>query len=106
MSSKTFTRKKNHADQAADGTRTRTLRNPGECTDQLCYHGYDGRVEIFLVLSCKAAPSPRIVGPCIPLSLRIWIRIDGNKGHIIFHCTSTFSETKLLFRRRYWGIFI
>ncbi|RVE41341.1 hypothetical protein evm_014011 [Chilo suppressalis] len=29
-----------------------------------------------------------------------------NKGHIIFHCTSTFSETKPLFRRRYWGIFI
>ncbi|RVE43465.1 hypothetical protein evm_011882 [Chilo suppressalis] len=54
--------KKIHADQAADGTRTRTLRNPGECTDQLCYHGPDGRVEIFLALSCKAAPSLRIVG--------------------------------------------
>ncbi|RVE54552.1 hypothetical protein evm_000673 [Chilo suppressalis] len=47
--------------QASDGTRTRILRNPGECTDQLCYHGPDGRVEIFLALSCKAAPSLRIV---------------------------------------------
>ncbi|RVE44004.1 hypothetical protein evm_011359 [Chilo suppressalis] len=32
-------KKKFHADQAADGSRTRTLRNPGECTDQLCYRG-------------------------------------------------------------------
>ncbi|RVE48561.1 hypothetical protein evm_006750 [Chilo suppressalis] len=50
-----------HADQAADGTRTRTLCYPGERTDQLCYRGPDGRVEIFLALSCKAAPSLRIV---------------------------------------------
>ncbi|RVE51442.1 hypothetical protein evm_003843 [Chilo suppressalis] len=31
-----------HFDQAADGTRTCTLRNPGECTDQLCYRGPHG----------------------------------------------------------------
>ncbi|RVE48882.1 hypothetical protein evm_006452 [Chilo suppressalis] len=33
---------KRNESQAADGTRTRTLRNPGECTDQLCYRGPHG----------------------------------------------------------------
>ncbi|RVE40200.1 hypothetical protein evm_015151 [Chilo suppressalis] len=50
-----FYYKKIHADQAAAGTRTRTFRNPGECTDQLCYHGPDGRVDILLARHCLAA---------------------------------------------------
>ncbi|RVE52895.1 hypothetical protein evm_002372 [Chilo suppressalis] len=38
------------APATADGTRTRTLCYPGECTDQLCYHGPDDRVEILLAI--------------------------------------------------------
>ncbi|RVE52615.1 hypothetical protein evm_002734 [Chilo suppressalis] len=44
----------------ADGTRTRTLRSPGECTDQLCYRGPDGHIEILLAilkLQCSAISS-------------------------------------------------
>ncbi|RVE42950.1 hypothetical protein evm_012403 [Chilo suppressalis] len=45
-----FKQKKIHADQAADGTRTRTLRNPDEYTNRLRYRGPDGRVEILLAI--------------------------------------------------------
>ncbi|RVE48115.1 hypothetical protein evm_007302 [Chilo suppressalis] len=45
--------KKFHADQAADGTRNPTLRNPGECTDQLCYRGPHGPRRKFLLAILK-----------------------------------------------------